>query len=137
MIRHSTRPGTVIVAVLIVTILAGFFALHVAKQIAMNYGELRDRREFSQCEMLAESGLSRGIARYENDASYPGETWKIPAADLPAGKPATVDIQIKSENGTAANRLEVVATYPLEGPHRHIARRTWQIPFPSSPSPRP
>ena len=69
-----------------------------------------------QARWLAESGIERAAARLAQDARYSGETWTLPAAELPHG--GLVRIAVESPRGRAG------PPGPRRGPlsRRSIAR---------------
>ena len=124
-----SRHGAILVAVLIVAILAGFFSLHLAQSIVREYRLTQLHRDLAQCQLLADAGLDRALAMVATDGKYRGETWSIAADELSVGQSGSVQIEVQHQ-GTPMEikSISVVARYPVDSPRSITAKRSWPRP---------
>jgi type II secretory pathway component PulK len=117
--RRCDRRGTVLILALVCLALITVMGGALVRWAFMEHKLLRSREEASQARWLAEAGVERAAAklsagkRLGEPADYTGETWLIPAADLPGGQAARVRVQVTSiEEGRRS--IDVEVEYPLE-----------------------
>lgn len=116
------RGAALVMALLALALIAMVFGV-LLKRAGGERTILRVEERAIQADWLAESGLERAAARLENDASYPGETWTIPAADLGGREGAEVRIEVEAVEGRPdRRRVRVQADHPPDAPSR--ARRS-------------
>jgi len=121
--RQSGFIAVVLVLTLaVVTILGGT----LLRTVLLRRAELRTAERRLQAEWLAESGLSRAIARLTETIDYPGETWEVPATEFGGRGAASIAIQVAPIPGKpAARRIRVRADYPKAEARR--ARETREL----------
>lgn len=96
--------------------------------------QLHSERDLRQVELLLDAGLRRAAAKLSADASYAGETWRIPADQLLQNGAAEVTIAAALADASAdSGRTEVTvsARYPLNAPLTVQRTRTFII-YPTS-----
>lgn len=127
----TRRRALISIIMMVGLIVIGIMAGGVIRVLAARRATIRAEERALQAETIADSGVSRALARLAADASYPGETWEIPASALEGRGPARVAIQLGPEpSDPAARRLVVVADL-LASPQRPVRRsRTLTIPTP-------
>jgi type II secretory pathway component PulK len=106
-----------IVMALLGTMLVG--ALRSGRQLRVE----RDRR---QCELLLQAGLDRAALSLAADASYAGEAWDVPAAEIGVSGVGQVTIHV-SRPGEGYPQIRVRAEYPLGSAHSIRRSRTAQL----------
>jgi hypothetical protein len=93
----------------------------------------REQAYRHQARWLAEAGIERAAAHLAANRNYRGETWQVPAQELPAagqepGEPGNVEIEVQpapvdgveSTPAAATQIVRVRAAYPAELPRRVI-----------------
>lgn len=111
--RFDRRRGATLVLVL-VTLGVALLLCGGLLQLALRQRRLveRQHRE-AQAAWLVEAGIERAAARLAADPAYEGETWTIPAEQLPTGEPAEVRIAVlPSVDGAEQRTIEVAADFP-------------------------
>jgi Tfp pilus assembly protein PilX len=120
-----------VVAVLVCLVVIMLLGAALLKVALLERESSRETERRLQAQWLAESGLERARARLASDASYPGETWTLSAADLglvesaPAradegkreGAVGVVTISVDRSGGGISRVVRVQAEYPRGGPH--------------------
>ncbi|HWB07677.1 MAG TPA: hypothetical protein VG826_00430 [Pirellulales bacterium] len=115
---QSNRRGAVLILALVCLALISVIGGALLRWALMEHALLRSREQASQARWLAEAGIERAAAKLaaaqrEGEPDYTGETWLIPAADLPGGQPGRIRLQVAAiEPGRRS--IEVEVEYPLE-----------------------
>lgn len=81
-----------------------------------------------QAMRLAESGVSRAVARLAADPQYDGERWTVSAADLGGRHAAEVTIRVTSASEASRRHVEAIARYPVDSDRRAQVTRRRDIP---------
>ncbi len=130
------RRGAAILIVLVVLLLLGVAMSLALRANLTARAEARRAAARLQAEYLATAGLELATAKLADDATYPGETWQAPAADLGGPDSAEVSIEVSNDASNPESRLiTVLATYPADGDawrqQRHRISFKWSssIPF--------
>jgi hypothetical protein len=115
--RDARRRGAVLILALVCLAIVGVISGTLLRWALMEHDLLRSREQASQARWLAEAGVERAAARLAESADYRGESWLVPAADLPGGQAARVHLHIVpiEEGGRS---IEVEVEYPLESSGR-------------------
>ena len=131
--RPESRRGLVSVAMLIGLIILGLVAASLLK-VGMARRTLAKIEEHElQAELLAESGVSRALARLDANPRYEGEVWEVPNSELGGRGGATVTITVKADSNQPDIRQVVVnADYRAGSPGSIRLTRTLHLP-PSPP----
>jgi len=107
-----------IVILVCFTVAAAIFAL-VARQAIVARRAAEKQFWIAQAQWVAEASLERAAARLAADASYAGETWTIPAAELSGEDGAVARIRVEGVADRPNRRLvRVEADYPNAPVHR-------------------
>jgi type II secretory pathway component PulK len=107
----------VLILALVCLAIIGVIGGTLLRWALMEHNLLRSREQASQARWLAEAGLERAAAKLAESADYTGETWLVPAGDLPGGQPARVHLHVAPiEQG--GRSIEVEVEYPPESPKR-------------------
>lgn len=141
MTRHRTeatptllgRDGAIMVVALIA--LAVTFAMSAAmlRRAALQYREIQRREWAIQAEWLANSGVSRALAKRRADPKYVEESWGPSADDIGGAEAGRVSISLKPVEGSAGRfTLDVAADYPDRPHDRARSRRTLVVSLPPS-----
>jgi hypothetical protein len=125
---RASRRGAVLVLALVCLALISVMGGALLRWALMEHTLLRSREQASQARWLAEAGIERATAKLAaaqqaggpggggqgaEPADYTGETWVIPAADLPGGEPARVRLRVAPiEEGRRS--IEVEVEYPFQ-----------------------
>lgn len=121
--NRRTRPGFVLVTVIVVIVLAlTLFGVWAKSAISQRRG-LDGIAARMQAERLAESGVARAIERLAAAPDYTGETWSIPADELQRRDSAEVRIQVRTSGDEV--RISATADFPAGDARR--ARVTKQV----------
>ena len=121
--RFRSRRGAVLVMALVCLALITAIGGALLRWALMEHKLLRSREQASQARWLAEAGVERAAARLAaakgaageqgQPVDYAGETWLVPAADLPDGGSARVRLRVvPMEEGRRS--IEVEVEYPFE-----------------------
>jgi type II secretory pathway component PulK len=133
--RERKRRGAALVVALvclvIVTALVGTMLVG-----AMRSGrQLRVERNLRQCELLLQAGLDRAAAQLtDSPATYAGETWDVPSAEIGGDAGGQVTIQVTRPSDELP-QVRVLAEYPLGSEHSIRRSRNFQLPTTSPLSP--
>ncbi len=114
--KCQRRRGVVMVMVIVCLVVATVVCGLLLKTAVLARESADAQHHRVQARWLAESGIERAAARLAQDARYSGETWTLPAAELPHG--GLVRIAVESPRGRAGARLvRVEARYPDDPLH--------------------
>jgi hypothetical protein len=112
-VRLRSRRGAVLIMALVCLALITAIGGALVRWALMEHNLLRSREQASQARWLAEAGIELAAAKLATAQDYAGETWLVPAADLPEGQSARVRVQVVPiEAGRRS--IEVEVEYPLE-----------------------
>lgn len=110
--RDPPHRGAAMVYVLVLLLLISMVGVTLVRgSVALHRQRLRDELH-AQTVRLAEAGWNRAVRKLSADPKYPGETWSIPAEQLPSGRAG--EVQIELMDGEAA-QWRITAVYPLDG----------------------
>ena len=126
----NSRRGAVMVVVIVCVMLASLAAASLMKMAVAQRRMIETQHWQLQAAWLAEAGLERAAARLDADAQYTGETWDLPAAEMPALHGAAVKIEVAAAPRRPNRRLvHVRADYPDHPRHRarHTKRAVVQL----------
>jgi type II secretory pathway component PulK len=130
--RRRTRRGVVLLAAVAILAIVALAALALAASTKQLRAANRIAERRLQAELLVTSGFDRAAARLARDASYQGETWKLPAAELHLAADETAEVAIAVKPGAQAGefRVNVQATWPVGSPEAVNASdaRTLRVP---------
>ncbi|MFO0891439.1 MAG: hypothetical protein U0790_20135 [Isosphaeraceae bacterium] len=124
---RTRRRGLTSVAVLVCLVIITLISGALLKLGVAHRGQARAQERRLQAEWLAQAGLGRALARLAARPDYPGESWKIAAADLglspgssaDPGPAAVVAIVVERPGGSSGQRLiKVQADFPPDPPRR-------------------
>lgn len=77
-----------------------------------------------QAFWLAESAVQRAMHAVDRSSDYAGETWRLPASVLGAGRSGVVMIRVEgAAEPPHARRIRVEARYPESGPQCVVVER--------------
>lgn len=126
---RKPRKGIVLIVVLVCLAVAMALVVSWLRTAALERRALGERQNRAQAEWLAESALSRAVARLGADANYRGEVWKLSADELGFGQDsAEIEIVVEPpSDGGKRRTIRARADYPAEERRRH--RSTKQIEF--------
>lgn len=129
--RRGAALVVALVCLVIVTALIGTMLVG-----AMRSGrQLRVERNLRQCELLLQAGLDRAAEQFATTpATYAGETWDVPAAEIGGDADGQVTIQV-SRASEEQPQVRVLAEYPLGSEHSVRRSRNFQLPSTSPLSP--
>ncbi|MGP0065206.1 MAG: hypothetical protein ACLQGP_16600 [Isosphaeraceae bacterium] len=126
--RNRPRRGLTAVAVLVCLIILTMVAGAVLKVDLARRQQLRAQEHQLQAEWLAEAGIQRGLARFDADPAYTGETWEIPARELDSPDSALVTIVVGRVPGDAKHQaIRAQADYPRDSTRRARCTRTLAV----------
>jgi hypothetical protein len=140
------RRGAVLVMALACLVILGMVQVLLV-QAAVARRHLTEQHALRhQARWLAEAGVERAVARLAAEADYRGETWQIPAEELPCGsrggaEPAAVEIEVqpavnapakrgKRGDGASDRIVRVRAAYPRDLPRRVLYEKQVTVSFP-------
>jgi hypothetical protein len=115
--------------------LAVTFSLSAAmlRRAALQHREIQRREWMIQAEWLANSGVTRALAKRRADPKYTEESWDVSAADIGGSDAGRVAIVIKPEdNAPERITLDVTADYPDRPHDRARSHRTLTLTLPAS-----
>jgi hypothetical protein len=134
--RSEHRRGAVLVMALACLVIVGVLQVLLVQAAVARRRLSQEQALRHQARWLAEAGIERAAARLATEADYRGETWQVPAEDLPAAgrsaaEPATIEIEVQlaspgkradsgAENGANQRVVRVRAAYPRELPRRVV-----------------
>lgn len=111
--RTRSRRGIALVPAMVCLLLVGLLLTASLRMARTQRGAASEAEKRVQAEWLAESGMSRAVARLAADRKYAGETWKVPGKALGNESGATVEIGIEPvPEKSAERRIRVQASYP-------------------------
>jgi len=130
--RPGSRRGLVSVAMLIGLIILGLVAASLLKVGLARRSLAKIEEHERQAELLADSGLSRALARLEANSRFEGEVWEIPSDELGGRGGANVTITVRADpDQPDIRQVVVVSDYRAGSPGSIRLTRTLQMP--SSP----
>jgi Tfp pilus assembly protein PilV len=109
-INSPLRSGLVLLSVLVCLVIVCGVVTAALRVSILAVSQTRVDERASQAEWLAEAGLEWSRAKHKADASWAGETWRIPAATL--GQPHDGDVVATVVDEGGAKVLRVIARYP-------------------------
>jgi hypothetical protein len=113
------RRGAVLVVILVCFAVAAALFVLIARQTVLARRGAEKQLWTAQARWVAEAALERAAARLMADASYAGETWTIPAAELSGADSAVARIHVERVADRPNRRLvRVEADYPDAPVHR-------------------
>lgn len=131
--RTDSRRGLVSVAMLIGLIILSLVAASLLKVGLARRTLAKIEEHQLQAEVLADSGVSRALARSDGDPQYEGEVWEIPREELGDRGGARVTITVKPDpDQPDVRQVVVVADYRAASPGPIRQTRTLRLP-PSHP----
>jgi len=108
-----TRRGIALVPAMVCLLLVGLLLTASLKMARTQKLAAHEAEKRAQAEWLAESGLSRAVARLVADKKYTGETWKVPGEALAGRAEARVEIAVEPlAEKSGKRRIRVQASYP-------------------------
>ena len=121
---HRNRRAAAMVMALVVLLVVGMVSGLTLQAILRSHRQVREEADRVQAELLAESALSRAVAKLKGNPAWGGETWKISLGD-PTDLAAAGVATIRVEMGTDSSRAEisVTAIYPDDPVYRVQAQR--------------
>ena len=118
-----SRRGVVLIMALVCLALITAIGGALLRWALMEHNLLRSREQASQARWLAEAGVERAAAKLASaeesaeqevqPTGYTGETWLVPAVDLPDGRSARVRVEVAPMEG-GRRSIEVEVEYPFE-----------------------
>lgn len=121
--RCKRRKATVLVIALVCLSVVLSLISYMLLDAIRAQRELRRQRDLRQCELLLRAGYDRAELMLEEDASYRGESWHIPAVDIVDRGDARITITITHDSADEPGEIHVVAEYPY-GDEQSIRRST-------------
>ncbi len=115
---QQQRRGTIIIIAMIALAFASTIMFTMVKTGLTQYRQAKREQLRIQASWLAEAGLERAFSKWQNDKTYKGETWNIPAKDLSGKNGGEVLITMTSDS-----KITVKATYPTTGTNRAVVSR--------------
>jgi hypothetical protein len=131
-LRRQRRRGAVLVMALVCLLIVMAMLGSLLLAVVHSGRQLHVERDRRQCELLLQAGLDRAAVRLARDREYSGETWDIPASELPNQGAGQVTIELSTDENPSARRLLVAAEYPT-GSERSV-RRSLTVRLSNEPS---
>jgi hypothetical protein len=127
----------VVIVLVALAVVAALFA-SMLKMAGAGRHQIEVELRRAQAECLAQSALERAAARLSREESYRGETWSVPAAELPGDGPGAVSIAVEPDPADARRRLVTVrADYPDDPLRRCRITRQAAVLLPHTETPEP
>ena len=122
--RNFRPSGSIAIVALVCLAVASMLSAGILRKVQLQRRSLERADWVIQSEILAESAVSRAVARLADDETYVSETWKLEADDLDGIHSGQVEIEFSSVDPEASTRtLTVVADFPNDLHHRVRTRR--------------
>ena len=125
--NHQRRRGMVLVAALVCLVVVMALLGHMLVGALRTGRQMHRERDRRQCELLLQAGQGRAALRIAADASYAGEVWNIPAAEIGGQSEGQVTIQV-SKNANSPPHIRVLAEYPRGSEHSIRRSRSALLP---------
>jgi len=118
--RDKPRKGAIMVVVLVCLIVLMSLSGVVLRLRLLEHKRLKQEESRLQAEWLAESAVSRALARLKkSNGAYLGEVWKLSRDDWTQPQSGQVEIKVERfPSSTGKRRIRVVADYPSASPNR-------------------
>ena len=121
---RKARPGVILAAVLVSLLVVMMLGAALTKAVLLYHRQSRVAEQRQQSFWLAESAVQRAIHALGKSPDYKGETWKVPAEILGAGRSGVVTIRVeKTAEPRAGRRIHVEAQYPEDTVQRILFER--------------
>jgi hypothetical protein len=126
--RHVSGRGIALIPALLCLVLVTLLGGSLFRQAHTHRTLLRSEEARAQADWLAESGMARAVARLRADPDYQGETWDVPAEQLPRHEPGRVRIAVERLANGSDRLVRIEADFPSAGERRSRRTRTRTIP---------
>lgn len=129
---HPPRRGAALITAMVCLSLVAAISMAAVKMTLTQREQLVWAQHRSQTEWLVSAGLDRAARHLASETEYKGETWQIPAEQLPAGA-ASVTISVATRPELPQERLVTVAAeYPLDNPRRTKTTQEFRVGVPTA-----
>lgn len=122
--NRRPRLGVILAAVLIGLLVVVLVGGELTRALVIHHKQSRVLEDRQQSFWLAESALQRATYALASSPDYQGETWRVPADVLGAGRAGVATIQVESvSDPEPGRRIHVEAYYPEDTMHRILCQR--------------
>jgi len=118
--RDKPRKGAITAIVLVCLVVLMSISGVILRLRLLEHKRLKQEENRLQAEWLAESAVSRALARLKkSNGAYQGEVWKLSRDDWMQPEPGQVEIKVERvPSASGKKRVQVVADYPPTSPNR-------------------
>ena len=134
--QHGRRAAAMMMA-LVVLMVVGLVSGLALRAILRSHRQVREEQQRMQAELLADSALSRAMAKLRTDPAWKGETWTVSLGDAnegsaDVGTSGVANIRVEKGSEEGGLLVSVTAVYPDDPVHRAQAERelTYTLPKP-------
>ena len=107
------RSGAILIFTMMALLVVSMIGASLLRTSIASMRQIHREQQRLQTGWVAEAGCQRAIYRFQTEANYAGETWKIPAEQLQSRSNASVLITVTPDSKPESGQIiSVVAEFP-------------------------